>query len=215
MQGQGTVTPNLNGAALTIGQVYTLSAVPAAGYTFSGWSQNYQQMSGSPTISFVMSSNLVLAANFVADPLVAAAGTYNGLFYQADEVRLAAAGSHSVCGPTPQAISPRGCRSGTRGINSPASWTPICRRRARSRGGMALRSRCKSPSGRTRRRDRFLARSAMGCGRRVLSGGRSPASSPYSGEYTVVIPGTCGQRRVSLRGTATRRCTWRRMVWAR
>jgi hypothetical protein len=96
MQGQGTVTPNLNGAALTIGQVYTLSALPAAGYTFSGWSQNYQQMSGSPTISFVMSSNLVLVANFAADPLVAAAGAYNGLFHQSDEVRLEAAGSFSL-----------------------------------------------------------------------------------------------------------------------
>ena len=191
MQGQGTVTPNLNGMALTIGQVYTLSAIPAAGYTFSGWSQNYQQMSGSPTISFVMSSNLVLVANFVADPLVAAAGTYNGLFYQADEVRLAAAGAFNL-------------RADAAGNFS--AWVQIGYARYQFSGKLDANLQATSTVtrwngtpltvqitvGQDATAGQISGSVSDGVWTALLSGGRSPVSSPYAGEYTVVIPGTAG-----------------------
>jgi len=191
MQGQGTVSPNLNGAALTIGQVYTLSALPAAGYTFSGWSQNYQQMSGSPTISFVMTSNLVLAANFAADPLVAAAGTYNGLFYQSDEVRLSAAGSFNL-------------RADVAGNFS--AWVQIGYARYQFSGKFDANLQATSTVtrwngtpltvqlqlGQDATAGEISGSVSDGIWTAVLSGGRSPTSSPYAGEYTVVIPGTSG-----------------------
>jgi hypothetical protein len=189
-QGQGTVTPNLNGAALTIGQVYTVSAIPAAGYIFSGWSQNVQPLSGSPMISFVMTSNLMLQADFVPDPLFAAAGTYNGLFHEADEVRLATAGAFNV------RVEPTGNFS---------AWVQIGYARYPFSGQLDADLQATSVVGRFNSHRPLIVQFQIGPGAapgRIsgsitdgvwsapLSGGRSPASSPFAGEYTVVILGT-------------------------
>jgi hypothetical protein len=191
IQGQGTISPNLNGAALTIGQIYTLGASPAAGYTFSGWNMGTQPLSGSATISFVMTSNLVLEANFVPDPLVAAAGTYNGLFYQADEVRLAAAGAFNLHADTAGNFSAwvqlgnvRHQFSGKLDANFQAtsvitrgSSTPLTIQLTVGQGATA---------------GEISGSVTDGNWTALLSGGRSAANSPFAGEYTVVIPGTAG-----------------------
>jgi hypothetical protein len=76
IHGQGTVSPDLNGQALLEGNSYTITAVPAAGFAFSGWTGGLT--SSEPRLTFTMQPNLVLEANFVADPLQSAAGNYNG-----------------------------------------------------------------------------------------------------------------------------------------
>ena len=62
IQGQGTVTPNLDGQDLIVSNSYTVTAQPSAGYTFSGWTGGVT--SSMARLTFVMRSNLVLQANF-------------------------------------------------------------------------------------------------------------------------------------------------------
>lgn len=78
LSGAGTVTPDLNGRALEIGKVYTLTARPNAGHLFAGWTGPAN--TNNARLSFQMESNLVLVAHFAPNPFPALAGTYGGLF---------------------------------------------------------------------------------------------------------------------------------------
>ena len=189
--GQGQVLPNLNGASLTIGKVYTLSVFPAAGYVFSGWERDAQPLSSSTMISFVMTSNLVLAANFTPDPLVAAAGSYNGLFYEGNDVQLNSAGAFNV-GLTPsgsfsawvQIGYSRYQFSGTVDANFQATSTV-----ARWNGTPLT---VQFTIGQDALAGQIYGSVSDGVWTAPLSGGRSPNPSPYAGEYTVAIPGVTG-----------------------
>jgi len=88
--GNGMVTPDLSVQSLVIGKKYSLTAKPGLNQLFTGWTGSIA--SSSPTISFVMQSNLLLQANFIPNPFVPASGSYNGLFYENDAVRLSSAG---------------------------------------------------------------------------------------------------------------------------
>jgi hypothetical protein len=81
--GSGSIMPNLDGQNLEIGRRYTLTATAGAGYLFSHWSGGVSGTSS--RVSFVMSSNLVIIANFVTNRFLAARGVYNGLFAPTDE----------------------------------------------------------------------------------------------------------------------------------
>jgi len=61
--GQGTVSPNYNGKELQLGSSYTLTATPKPGFAFYGWTGSLTNTS--TKLTFVMSSNLTLKANFV------------------------------------------------------------------------------------------------------------------------------------------------------
>jgi uncharacterized repeat protein (TIGR02543 family) len=78
--GQGSVSPNLNGQNLVIGQTYTLTAIPNDGYVFTGWSGS--ESGTDPAMSFVMRVGAALEANFVPTTSSVAAGIYAGLFYE-------------------------------------------------------------------------------------------------------------------------------------
>ena len=86
--GQGTVTTNLLPMSLTVGQSNTVTAVPASGWLFTGWSGpaaagQTAAASNSPTLKFATPTNLFsfLAANFITNPFIALAGAqFNGLF---------------------------------------------------------------------------------------------------------------------------------------
>ena len=88
--GSGTVTPNLNVSSLKVGKSYAITAVPAAGQLFSGWSGD--RSSSSAKLTFTLVSNMVLRANFVPNLYVPASGSYSGLFSEEDGVRLSSAG---------------------------------------------------------------------------------------------------------------------------
>ncbi len=84
--GSGTIAPAttgvVNGQNLEIGKNYTITAVPASlsgqAYIFTNWSGD---VSGTAAkLTFQMQSNLTIQANFIANPFVAAKGTYGGLF---------------------------------------------------------------------------------------------------------------------------------------
>lgn len=90
VNGSGAVSGATNGQQFPIGKACKVTAVPLAGYVFSNWSGH---VSGdSPSLSFVMQSNLQVVANFVTNPFSAGKGTYNGLFYEDDQVRLGQSG---------------------------------------------------------------------------------------------------------------------------
>jgi hypothetical protein len=79
--GPGAVSPNLNGKVLTRGKTYSLTATAQKGepVLFSNWTGSIS--TNKNPFTFKAESNLVLQANFVANPFLAVKGTYNGLFF--------------------------------------------------------------------------------------------------------------------------------------
>jgi hypothetical protein len=72
--GEGTVSPDCAGTSLRAdGETYTLTAVPAAGCSFTGWTGGIA--TNTATLTFVMKPGLALEANFAP-----ASATFNGLF---------------------------------------------------------------------------------------------------------------------------------------
>lgn len=75
--GSGTVTPNLNGQLLQVGNTFKMTAKPSSGQVFSNWTGSVT--STASALTFVMQSNMVLTANFVPNPFTPLVGTYQGL----------------------------------------------------------------------------------------------------------------------------------------
>ena len=80
INGSGTVSPNLNGQLLDVGASYKITAKPNTGNIFAGWTGDVS--SDIAALTFLMRSNLVLQANFIPNPFIPVAGTYQGLFYE-------------------------------------------------------------------------------------------------------------------------------------
>ncbi|HXT12950.1 MAG TPA: Ig-like domain-containing protein [Candidatus Angelobacter sp.] len=64
VHGGGTVTPDLNGVFLEIGQTYSITAQAGAGSSFVSWTGNGDFTTDSNVLTFVMQSNLTFTANF-------------------------------------------------------------------------------------------------------------------------------------------------------
>ncbi len=79
INGGGTVAPTLGGQMLEVGRRFILTATPLGGQLFSNWTGGI--VSSANPLNFPMKSNLVLQANFVPNPFIAARGIYNGLFF--------------------------------------------------------------------------------------------------------------------------------------
>ena len=91
INGSGTVSPNLNGNALTVGKVYTITAQPHMGSIFSNWvAGNF--LFYNPKLSFVMTNGVVLLANFATNPFGPVAGNYAGLFYDTNVAAFVSSG---------------------------------------------------------------------------------------------------------------------------
>jgi hypothetical protein len=93
INGNGTVSPNLNGQNLKVGKSYTLTAKPASSFVFANWTGDI--LAGTPSITFVFQAGMVLQANFITNPFVPVKGTYNGLFAE-NEVRPNSSGSFTL-----------------------------------------------------------------------------------------------------------------------
>jgi hypothetical protein len=82
-----------NGQSLDIGKLLKLTAAPMSGFVFSNWTGDVS--GNSPTLSFLMQSNLAVTAKFVTNPFVPVKGAFNGLFYETNEVRVGSSGFFS------------------------------------------------------------------------------------------------------------------------
>lgn len=90
IEGTGTVSGATNGQGLEVGRGYRLVATPGLGYVFSNWTG---QASGTtPTLNFLMQSNMSLQAHFVPNPFLRVGGSYNGLFFETNGVRHESSG---------------------------------------------------------------------------------------------------------------------------
>jgi uncharacterized repeat protein (TIGR02543 family) len=136
----GAVTPNLNGRDLKRGRSYTLTATATSGNLFSSWTGSIT--TNKNPLAFKAESNMVLQANFAPNPFPLVAGTYNGLFFDANNgVAEQTAGMLKGL-----AIGQKGTYSGTLLINGashaisgrfdPAGQATNHISRARSQGGL-------------------------------------------------------------------------------
>ncbi len=83
--GNGTLAGASNGATLYIGQNYSITAKPDKFSLFSNWF-SAAGVTLSPTLNFIMQSNLQLTVTFATNFFMSAAGAYNGLFYSSGDV---------------------------------------------------------------------------------------------------------------------------------
>jgi hypothetical protein len=142
-----------------------------------------------------MTAGLELQANFTASPYVTAAGTYNGLFNEADEVRLNSAGAFNIYADTSGNYSgwvqlgySRHTVSGQLQLDSKA--TNVVTRWNSTPLTVELRLGQNSEVG------QIFGRVTDGVWTSSLSGGRAgyqmAGNAPQAGEYTVVFPGQVG-----------------------
>jgi hypothetical protein len=110
IRGSGNVSGARDGQLLRIGRRYNLRAFPAPGHLFNAWNGiDGNLLSTNTTFSFVMSSNLTLAASFSPGPFIGFEGAYNGLF--ADAIHPA----HTNAGYFSLNVTARGAFSGRLG----------------------------------------------------------------------------------------------------
>jgi hypothetical protein len=88
--GTGKITRSFTNSSLPVGVNYTVTAVPGSNWLFLGWTGAVTATSNPLTI--LLESNTSLAANFVTNFFIPAAGTYNGLFCNPDGVTEGTAG---------------------------------------------------------------------------------------------------------------------------
>jgi uncharacterized repeat protein (TIGR02543 family) len=96
--GRGSVSPNYSNAWLAIGRNLSMTATAGSGYVFSNWTGGVLSsavLTNNRTLKFVMQSNLVLTANFIPNPFIPAAGTYQGLFYDTNGMEQLSSGYFS------------------------------------------------------------------------------------------------------------------------
>ena len=111
IEAYGTVTPNLNDKDLKQGRKYILTATATSGNVFSNWTGSLT--TNKNPLTFKAESNMVLQANFIPNPFLPVKGTYNGLFFDANNgVTEQTAGMLKGL-----AISQKGTYSGTLLIN--------------------------------------------------------------------------------------------------
>ncbi len=98
--GEGSVKPNLQREELEVGNTYTVTAEPAEGWLFTGWTGSLTN--NSAKLTFVMQTNMSLRAEFKPNPFKVIAGDFHGLIFQTNTV------SADYCGRFTLTTSERG-----------------------------------------------------------------------------------------------------------
>lgn len=94
-EGMGTVSPNLNGKFLDPFSNYTVTAIPARGNLFAGWSGN--GVGGTvPKLTFFMGTNQTIKAKFATNYFPGVLATYTGLFQPTNGVAVTNSGSFTI-----------------------------------------------------------------------------------------------------------------------
>jgi hypothetical protein len=88
--GLGSISGSFKGVNQTVGRSYTVRAVAGKDQLFLSWSGSVSATNN--PLAFVMQSNMVVQANFVTNPFIAATGRYDGLFSGAGGVAEQSAG---------------------------------------------------------------------------------------------------------------------------
>jgi len=92
--GDGTVRPDLNGQQLQAGKSYTLTAKPAPGWVFAGWSGAIS--ASTPKFTFVFQDGMILQASFTPSPFSPANGNYAGLYQEDHTARPNSSGAFTL-----------------------------------------------------------------------------------------------------------------------
>src|SRR6185436_20207111 len=94
--GTGTVGGATDQQLLEYGRSFTLTATPGAGQVLSNWviyvDSQLVSYGTKPTLTYPMTSNLVIQANFVPNPFRPGAGKYSGLFFDGNSVQHGSSG---------------------------------------------------------------------------------------------------------------------------
>jgi len=193
--GQGKLSPNYSNAWLQLGNTYSVTATPAAGSVFSNWLGGAfaatSEFTNQPTLTFTMSSNLVLQANFVPNPFPRVAGTYQGLFFDTNHPAQENAGFFSATvspGGSFSASLQQGARktSFTGQFSVGGGWSA----RAVGTGSNALNAALQMDLGGgdviNGLFSNALVTAELTANRSVFS---STNPAPQAGRYTLVIPG--------------------------
>jgi uncharacterized repeat protein (TIGR03803 family) len=141
--GLGSILTSFHGTNLVVDRSYTVRAIPGTGQLFLSWSGTASSMEN--PLTFVMQSNMVLQANFVTNPFIAAAGMYEGLFFNPDAIGEESSGLLSSMKLEPSGaysgvIAIKGVRHGFTGSFNVADLpsTPTVARLANQGGPVAL-----------------------------------------------------------------------------
>jgi hypothetical protein len=192
-EGQGTISP-LMSSAVVAGRTYTLTAKPAAGQEFAGWTGSI--VSDSPKITFAANSDIVLHAKFVPSPFLPIMGSYNGLFNEDSQVNQNSSGAFSVT------VSAHGNYSGklqlganklsfTGKLNLQCTATNLINRKLAAPLTVHLRV------GTNAEVDHIFGELIDSAWVATMIGDRARFSaitnpSPFAGSYTMIIPGQSG-----------------------
>jgi hypothetical protein len=95
--GPGKFTPDYNNVWLALGTNYSMTATAVKGYVFSNWTGSTGAvLTNGATLKFTMASNLSFTANFISNPFAFAGGTYQGLFYNTNDMTPGSSGFFSA-----------------------------------------------------------------------------------------------------------------------
>lgn len=124
-EGSGTIRKSFSGSVLEVGKTYNVTAVPQSGQILEGWLDGQGNLlSTSPSYTFTMQPNLLLRAKFIPNPFISVAGSYNGLFYPANDFGEMSVWADSTnSGGISFTLSTNGTVQGT--INTEGSFLPF------------------------------------------------------------------------------------------